>query len=517
MDDNIKNSSGNQSTAPSPQPQTETPNSATPLPPEGSAPPQPNTPIYESVPVEENFQPEEVAPDIASPTTEDVGSSVPPEIPPTPPMFEENKKQYLMIAGGAVVFILILIVIVKMLFGTKTTPKATKLTYWGLWEEKEVLDPLIKQYQKSNPHISIDYQKMSVQEYRDRLVARSIKGMGPDIFRFHNTWLPEIKDIVTPLPEKIMTAAEFEKTFYKIHQQDLKVGNYYYGLPLMIDGLVLIYNDSLLKKAGIDAVPTNWDEITEAVTKLAVKDTTGQIITAGIALGTGTNVEHFSDIFGLMLIQNGGTLTGLEKTEAAGALESYRKFAESPNDFWNENMPNSTTAFIQEKVAMIIAPSWELLTIKAINPDLDVKVAPVPSVPGGKSVSIASYWVEGVSRYSKNQTEAWKFVKYLTEKDNMTKLYQIESQLRPFGEAYSRVDLAPLLAQNQYLGAVIKQADDYVSLPLASRTFDNGLNDEIIKYIENAINATSQGVSYSQALETAKKGVDQVLLKYQIK
>jgi len=53
-------------------------------------------------------------------------------------------------------------------------------------------------------------------------------------------------------------------------------------------------------------------------------------------------------------------------------------------------------------------------------------------------------------------------------------------------------------------------------LPLASRTFDNGLNDEIIKYIENAINATAQGSSYSQALEAAKQGVDQILSRYKI-
>ena len=48
------------------------------------------------------------------------------------------------------------------------------------------------------------------------------------------------------------------------------------------------------------------------------------------------------------------------------------------------------------------------------------------------------------------------------------------------------------------------------------KLFDNGINDELIKYIENAINATAQGSSYSQALEEAKKGVDQVFLKYKI-
>jgi len=165
---------------------------------------------------------------------------------------------------------------------------------------------------------------------------------------------------------------------------------------------------------------------------------------------------------------------------------------------------------------MIIVPSWAILSIKAANPDIEMKVVPVPVVPGTELLSTASYWVEGVSKFSKNQLEAWKFLRFLTEKENMTKLYENQSKIRPFGEPYSRVDLAPLLAQNPYLGAVIKQANNFSSQPLVSRTFDNGLNDEIIKYLENAVNSTIQGVSYSEALKEAKKGIDQVFTKYNI-
>lgn len=365
---------------------------------------------------------------------------------------------------------------------------------------------------------------MNPQNYREKLVSRT-KTQGsngtpevekPDIFRFHNTWLPEIKDIVAPLPATVMNGEEFDKTFYPIHKKDLKVGSYYYGLPLEVDGLVLVYNQGLFKKAGIATVPATWDDITEVAPRLTVKDRSGRLITSGIAMGTAGNVDHFSNIFGLLLLQNGGSLDKLNLDEAAGALEIYRKFNELPQGYWDEEMSNSTTAFIQEKVAMIIIPSWEVLTIKSANPDIDIKIVPVPVVPGTSSLSISSYWVEGVSRFSKHQSEAWKFLKFLTEKENMTKLYEIQSKVRPFGEPYSRVDLGPLLVQNPYLSAVIKQANNYHSLPLISRTFDNGLNDEIIKYIENAINSTILGVSYKEALATAKKGIDQVFTKYNI-
>ncbi|MDO8497912.1 MAG: extracellular solute-binding protein [bacterium] len=487
------------------------------------------TPVFESVPADPSYstpqpvdlQPEEVPSEVVTP--EDAFASTPSDLPPddSSPIYEDNRMKYVFIVGGIVIFILIFFFIFKALLGGGGPKKDVKLTYWGLWEDKEIFDPLIADYQTKNPHVKIDYVKMAPKEYRERLLARSQNKQGPDIFRFHNTWLPEIKDVVAQLPSSIMSNDEFEKTFYPIHAKDLKIGKYYYGIPLEVDGLVLFYNDSLFKKAGISKAPASWEEVINDVGNLTVKGPDGKLITSGIALGTSSeNIEHFSNIFGVILLQNGGDLKKLNEKSAAEALQFYRQFAEdSKISTWDSSMPNSVTAFAQEKVAMIIAPSWEALTVKAMNPEILLKIAPIPFGPGvTKNVSLADYWVEGVSKQSDNQLEAWKFLKFLSEKENMTKLYEIESKTRRFGEPYSRVDLASKIVQNEYIGVVIRQAqsDSYYSLPLVTRTYDNGLNDEIVKYIENAINSTEQGVSYSEALQTAKLGIDQVLAKYQL-
>lgn len=487
-------------------------------------------PVFETVPVGEpeatppqsDLTPEEIAPDVAA--TEGVlTEGVAPEVAASgePMVYEENKMKYIVMGVGALFFVIITAIMFSLLLkGGKGTAqkKEITLTYWGLWEEKEIMDPLIKLYEQKNPGVKIYFEKKTPQDYREKLIVRSQKGQGPDIFRFHNTWLPQIKEITAPLPPEVMTGSEFEKTFYPIHQKDLKIGKYYYGLPLNVDGLVLVYNEDLFKKAGINKSPSNWDELIEDANKIQVPGKEGEIITAGIAIGTASNIEHFSDIFGLLLVLNGGDIMKLDEPEAVGALEAYRRFAESPNNTWSEALPNAISAFTQQQVAMIIVPSWEILTIKGTDPDLKLKVVPIPKPPGGKQVSLATYWVEGVSKMSKNQLEAWKFVKFLTEKDTMTKMYEAQSATRLFSDPYSRVDLANLIIQNEYTGAVIKQAQDdvYISLPLISRTYDNGLNDEIVRYIENAINATIKGVSYSEALQTAKKGVDQVIERYKI-
>lgn len=491
-------------------------------------------PIYETVPVDESalaqdqssLQPEEISSNVEA-TDQGDFSQIQPEIAPIEaspqqPVASKETSKLPFLIGGVVVFITVFFIIFAALSaaGKKKTamPKQITLSYWGLWEEKEVMDPLIKEYEKTHPNVTITYEKKTEKDYRQKLIVWIQKGQGPDLFRFHNTWIPEIQEIVSPIPESVMSVADFEKTYFPIHTKDLKFGTKVYGMPLMVDGLVMIVNEDLLKKAGISTIPANWDDMVAAATQTTVKDKDGRIITAGFAAGSASNVAHFSDIFGLMLLLNGGDLAKLDMPEASGALEAYRRFSEEPNNVWSEDMPNSITAFTEGKVAMIFAPSWEIHTIKTNAPDLKIAVVPIPSPPGGKQFSLASYWVEGVSRKSANQEEAWKFLAYLGSKEGETKLYEIQSSLRAFGAAYSRMDLAELLVQDPYLGPVVKQAveDKFISLPLSMNTFDDGLNDEIVRYLENAINSSSQGVSYTEAMATAKKGIDQVFLRYKI-
>ncbi len=493
-------------------------------------------PVFETVPIEqppanqaqpeqEQLMPEELAPTIEGENQAEA-TQLQPEVVPIEAepqaVYKEHSSKLPIIAGAVVVFIIVFIGILFALLGgnkaKKATPKQITLSYWGLWEEKEVMDVLINEYHRNNPGVRIQYETKSPQDYRQKLLTWSQKGQGPDIFRFHNTWLPQIQDVVAPLSETVMTGAEFERTFYPIHAKDLKIGRGIYGMPLMVDSMVLLVNEDLLKKAGISTPPNDWDELISTATQVTVKTKEGELVTAGIALGTANNIEHFSEVFGLMLLLNGGDVAALNSTEAIGALEAYRRFAEEPNNVWSDLMPNSITAFMEGKVAMIFAPTWELYTIKATVPQMKISVLPIPAPPGSSQLSLASYWVEGVSRMSTHQEEAWKFLKYLASKDGQTKMFEIQSTIRPFGTAYARQDLAELLVQDDVLGPVVKMAseDKLLSLPLVSRTFDDGLNDEIVRYVENAINASAQGVSYKEALLTAQKGIDQVLQRYKI-
>ncbi len=471
------------------------------------------------------LQPEEVAADIQSP--DEIRGNISDSFAEVP-VYEEKQNKWKLFAAIGGVFVVIFGLIIWFFFRGNETPanpiapakKAVTLTYWGLWDEEAIFKPVFDAYMKKNKHVTIKYEKMAPDQYRERLLARSKTGNGPDIFRFHNTWVPEIKEVLTKIPDTTMSKKDFESTFYPVHAKDLNIDGNYYGLPFMIDGSVLIYNDTLLKQAGLEIPPSCWvcdnNDVFSAANKLTVRDNENNIVTSGIALGTASNIEHYGEAFGVLLLLNGGDLTKLDKPEAAESLGIYRKFAE--DNYWSEAMPNSISAFIEGKAAMIIAPSWHVINIKAQNPELQVKVAPVPRGLTNTSISVSNYWVEGVNINSKNQVEAWNLLSFMIQKENLAAIYKAQAEKRAFGIIYSRRDMADLLKDNPYLYPVIQtaQEDGFVSLPLVTRTYDNGLNDDILQYIQDAINSTENGVSYESALSTASRGIKQVYERYKI-
>ena len=424
---------------------------------------------------------------------------------------------------GAVGFGLFRFVVPKFL-GNKSPDSngpQTKLTYWGLWEPEAVMDQVINEWNQAHPEAAVDYVLQSPQEYRERLQSALARGEGPDIFRFHLTWTPMFEQELEPIPSAVFSAAEFESSFYPVAVEHLRANAGLLGIPLMMDNLALFYNDEIFQMAG-KTPPTTWEELRQTALDLTVKDQDGRISVAGVPLGTTSNVDHWSDILGLMMLQNGIDLAnpGLCTMQTTGevclgadALTFFTLFTQA-DGVWDETMPNSTLAFATGKAAMYFGPSWRIFEIQQLNPQLKFKVAPVPQLSTSGWISWASFWVEGVAKKSSLKKQAWEFLQFLASQDTMEKLYQSSSQTRLFGEIYSRRQMGPALSQNPLLKPFVDQAAYAQTWYLCSRTFDNGLNDRMIKYFEDAVNAVNRGESAKEALQTTTSGISQLLSQY---
>lgn len=387
------------------------------------------------------------------------------------------------------------------------------LTYFGLWEEDNLIKPVILEYQKQNPNVVINYVRQSSINYRTRVQTQIREGVGPDVFRIHNSWMPMFASDLAPAPQDVFTLTDYRSLYYPVAQDSLVKNNQILASPMEVDGLALFINEEMLNGIG-GKVPTNWQEFIDMATKMTVKDATG-IKTSGAAMGSTGNVDHWPDLLGLLLLQQPGVnLNNVATPQVAEVIRFYTGFVTDPKrKTWDTNLPSSTQMFASGRLGFYFAPSWRAHELRIANPNLKFKVVPVPQLSDNR-VSYASFWAEAVAKNSKNPIEAWKFVKFLTAAPSERLAYQQASQIRLFGEPYSLTSLSGELSNDPIVGAFVKQGSIYKSWYLSSNTFDIGLNDEMIKYWEDGINSTLAGTDPQAALQTVDKGVQAVLDKY---
>ena len=457
---------------------------------------------------------------VATPIPQSAPQVTPPVM--SPPMKKSFPKGAIF-AIVAIVMVVLIFIVFRILTSSSTSTKTTAgtITWWGLWEDPSVVQPLIDSYESQHAGVKVNYIKQSPQDYRERLTSSLAKGEGPDIFSFHNSWVPMFKSNLDALPASVMNPADFAKTFYPIASSDLTSGSSIVGIPLEYDALTLYINQDIFEKAGKDA-PTTWDDFRNLAKTLTVKDDQGVITQAGAAMGRTENVDHWPEILALLMLQNGVNLSNPTTKSAQDALTFFTIFSTS-DGIWDATLPTSTQAFAAGKLAMYIGPSWRAFDIIQQNPSVRFKTFPIPQLPKDNpnqaDITYATYWVQGVWSGGSNKGTAWDFLKFMSTQDSLTKLYQNATKFRNFGEPYSRVDMANLLTDHPLVGSVVQQAPGAISWYLDSRTFDGptGINSLMINYFADAVNTVANGDDpVDKALTTAASGIAQVLVQYKL-
>ena len=382
----------------------------------------------------------------------------------------------------AIIFILVIIGLAGLFFtATQFLPSANPevkeqmkpitLNYWRVYDGPDVFAPIIESYNAIHPYITIKYKKLRYDEYEQELLEAFATDRGPDIFSIHNTWLGKYKskELITALPPQItmaypvlqgtikkeivselrtiksLNSRDIENKFVDVVYDDVvyreedkatrQVTYDIYGLPLYVDTLAMYYNKDLLNNAGITSPSAYWNrKFQQDVKKLTKQDAKGNIIQSGVALGGSSNIERFSDILSVLMMQNGTEMIGgygkvlfhtipesfRDKSYNPGleAVRFYTDFANPGKEVfsWNDEMPNSIDLFADGKLAMLFAYSYHLPTIKAKSSKLNFNIASLPQIEGNESnVNFANYWLEVVSAKTKNKDVAWNFIQFITE------------------------------------------------------------------------------------------------------
>ncbi|MFA5420988.1 MAG: extracellular solute-binding protein [Patescibacteria group bacterium] len=337
------------------------------------------------------------------------------------------------------------------------------LNYWRVFDGNDDFAEIIAKYNANHPYIKINYRKLRYEEYEDALLQALAEDRGPDIFSIHNSWvrkyeskieaMPLETNMVIPvsqgtiktevIPQKIVnkspTLRDIRQSFVDVVYSDVVINEKVYGLPLSVDTLAMYYNQDLFDQAGVTEIPRHWNrDFQQTVKKLTKQDLRGNILQSGVALGESQNIERYSDILAVLMMQNGATMmnengqvlfqTIPEVFKSQGynpglmALRFYSDFSNPVKEVycWNGDMDNSINMFASGKLAIMFGYSYHLSTIKTMAPKLNFLIEPLPQIEGATvPTNMANYWVETVSKKSKYKNEAWDFVKFMTKAENV--------------------------------------------------------------------------------------------------
>lgn len=445
---------------------------------------------------------------------------------PNPYQFGRKKgvpKAFIFVLIGVILITVILLLVLKIRSNKNVSLVGTKgeITWWGRINDENIVAPLIAEYEKLNPNLRIKYIKQSDKDYRERLTSALASGQGPDIYEIHNSWVPMFREDLSVIPERVINKEDFRKTFYSVMGDNLVTDAGIVGIPLQYDALTLYINDEIFTSA-LRSSPRTWDEVNQTAKDLTQRGQNKLIIQSGVALGLTNNIDHWPEIIGLMILQNGGSFSKFEMEPIKDSVNYFLHFSKTDKD-WDSSMPVSTTAFAKNKLAMYFGPARRAADIIQMNPNLRFRTVPLPQLPKENPTdpdfSYATYWVESVWKRSNNSDAAWDFLKFMSSSESLRRMNGLRKENNLLEQVYPKPDMAIFQKDDNILGSVVVLAPYAKSWYLQDQTSDGetGINFQVNKVFSDTLSAARSSGELENALKIIQVRINEILTKYNTK
>lgn len=265
------------------------------------------------------------------------------------------------------------------------------------------------------------------------LAAAIATGAAPDLVLASQEELHTLAKFISPIPYATISQNTFANTFVGEGNLFAAPGGYY-GIPFLIDPLVLFSNRSILSSNGIARPPSTWEALTGLVPNVAILTPTRQVTRGLIALGTYDNVHNARGILSSLFLQTsipvsayspggalvadlGGSTASSGLPPGRAVLAFYTQFADPSkvSYTWNASLPDSQKMFLDGNLALYLGYASEARFLTAANPNLNFTVGllPQPATASVKSVYGLVYALM-VPRGAKNAAGAYQAASILT-------------------------------------------------------------------------------------------------------
>ena len=201
---------------------------------------------------------------------------------------------------------------------TTTQKGPTVVTFWSLFTggDGEFFDAMIDEFNATHTDIQMKTDTVKFDSYYTKLTAALAAGTAPDLVVVHEA------NIRNYVPDQLLALDPYLEEnnfpvddFVSAPLEACKFDGQYYAIPLDVHPIIMYANTALLKQAGINDLPTNYEEL--IADAKAVQDKTGAM---GIACDNTTAVYKaytLTRLFFSMMYEQDGQMLSDDNMSAA--------------------------------------------------------------------------------------------------------------------------------------------------------------------------------------------------------
>jgi len=319
------------------------------------------------------------------------------------------------------------------------------LRFWGLGREGEVVQELVRGFEREHPGIAVRVQQIPWTAAHEKMLTAFVGDASPDLAQLGNTWVPEFValDALLPLDSALARSAAVDSaSYFPGIWRTNEIAGITYGIPWYVDTRVVFYRKDLLRRAGYATFPTTWADWLDAMR--AIKRIVGP---DRYPIYLPTNEWTQPVVFGM---QAGSPLLKDDARYGAFSDSAFRRAFDFYLSIYREGLSpikglndvaNPYQEFERGFFAMWITGPWNLGEFARRLPDSmqgSWATAPLPGPTGPASgLSTAGGSSIVIFRSSPHPREAWMLLEYLSRPAQQQRFYELTGDLPARIDAWS--------------------------------------------------------------------------------
>jgi multiple sugar transport system substrate-binding protein len=349
----------------------------------------------------------------------------------------------------------------------KPTSNITTLTFWTIGREGEVVQPLLREFERTHPAIHVNLQQWPLTAAHEKLLTAFAGDALPDVSQLGNTWIPELATLgaLEPLQpyvdaSRIVQSQDYFPGIWDSNVIDSRL----FGVPWYVDTRLLFYRKDLLVRAGFSTPPRDWPEWRRQL--------------AAIKLQAGPDkyaillpLNEFEPLLNLAIQQPDPLLKDDDTRgnfESAGFRRAFDFYVDMFRQGWapplsDTQISNVWDEFAAGFYAFYISGPWNVDEFRRRLPTRLADAwgtAPLPG-PDGPGAAIGGGSSLVMFQHSRHKREVWQLIEFLSQPENQLRFHALSGDLPPRRSSWND----PTLANDPYAKAFHDQLERVKSAP----------------------------------------------------